>query len=420
MGTRSKRIKELTPFERVCQLLDSSKDSMVALQAELVKRNAVAPQNGGPGEKEKADYLEAYLLQQGFPPVVKYVAMDGEVLRPNLVVRVQGTDNSRCLWFMTHMDVVPPGDINLWKSDPFTLRLEGEKIVGRGVEDNHQGMVASIFALNALLKSGITPACDIGLLFLADEETGSNYGIKYLLEKHREIFGPNDVFIVPDAGESDGSLVEVAEKSILWLKIRTVGKQVHASTPNLGKNAFVAGSHLVVKLRGLYERFDKRDLLFQPPSSTFEPTKKDPNVGNINTIPGEDVFYVDARILPGISLEEVLAVIREMADEIARQFRVVVNVDIVNREDAAPPTPPDAKIVQDMISAIKKVYSLDAKPRGIGGGTVASHLRKAGFHAVVWSKVDETAHQPNEYVWISNMIGDAKVFAYLMMGNPKQ
>ena len=71
-----------------------------------------------------------------------------------------------------------------------------------------------------------------------------------------------------------------------------------------------------------------------------------------------------------------------------------------------------------IVKAIQHVYNVDAKPRGIGGGTVASHLRKAGFPAVVWARQDETAHQPNEYVWIPNLVGDAKVFADLMLGEP--
>jgi succinyl-diaminopimelate desuccinylase len=98
---------------------------------------------------------------------------------------------------------------------------------------------------------------------------------------------------------------------------------------------------------------------------------------------------------------------------------VVIHVEVVQREDAAAATPADAPIVGQVVRAVRRVYGVDAKARGIGGGTVACHLRKAGFPAVVWSRMDETAHQPNEYVWIPNLIGDAKVFAELMIGEKK-
>jgi succinyl-diaminopimelate desuccinylase len=67
--------------------------------------------------------------------------------------------------------------------------------------------------------------------------------------------------------------------------------------------------------------------------------------------------------------------------------------------------------------AVKEVYGVDAEPIGIGGGTVGAYLRNAGFDCVVWSTIDETAHQPNEYAKIANIIGDAKVFASLMLAD---
>ena len=51
---------------------------------------------------------------------------------------------------------------------------------------------------------------------------------------------------------------------------------------------------------------------------------------------------------------------------------------------------------------------------GIGGGTVAAELRNEGFHAAVWSTLDEQAHMPNEYCRIANIIADAKTMIHLM------
>jgi phosphate transport system permease protein len=71
---------------------------------------------------------------------------------------------------MTHMDVVPPGERREdgtwvgWDSDPFVLRREGERIIGRGVEDNQQALVAGIFAARALLENDIRAALPVGLL----------------------------------------------------------------------------------------------------------------------------------------------------------------------------------------------------------------------------------------------------------------
>ncbi|MEM1720031.1 MAG: M20/M25/M40 family metallo-hydrolase, partial [Desulfurococcaceae archaeon] len=58
---------------------------------------------------------------------------------------------------------------------------------------------------------------------------------------------------------------------------------------------------------------------------------------------------------------------------------------------------------------------LEPKVGGIGGGTVAAFFRRIGIPAAVWSTVDETAHSPNEYCIIGNLVADAKVMAYLMV-----
>jgi succinyl-diaminopimelate desuccinylase len=52
---------------------------------------------------------------------------------------------------------------------------------------------------------------------------------------------------------------------------------------------------------------------------------------------------------------------------------------------------------------------------GVGAGTVAAVFRRHGYEAAVWSKINYKAHQPNECCRIDNMIGDAKVFAHLML-----
>ena len=158
---------------------------------------------------------------------------------------------------MAHLDVVPPGDLSLWSSDPFQLQVDGDRLIGRGVEDNHQGLVSALLAIQALRHAGLQPSCTLGLAIVADEETGSQYGLHYLMQNHRDQFTSKDLIIVPDAGDSAGETIEIAEKSILWLKVKTIGKQCHASTPALGRNAHRAGAHLVVKLDQLGAIFSR-------------------------------------------------------------------------------------------------------------------------------------------------------------------
>jgi len=303
----------------------------------------------------------------------------------------------------------------LWSGDPWVVREDGDRLIGRGTEDNQQGLVSAVFAARALIEHGLTPPCDVALAFVADEETGSEHGAGFLMWEQADLFGPDDRLLIPDAGDDEGTMIEVAEKSIAWLTFTIRGRQTHASTPDHGVNAHRAGAHLIVMLEGLHEEFDAHDELFDPPTSTFEPTLKKANVENINTIPGEDVSAFDCRVMPCYDLDDVFASIEASAREIERLFGVTVTIEKTQWQPAAPPTPADAPIVGLLQQAISTVYGVEARPMGIGGGTVAAFFRAAGIPAAVWSRLDDTAHMPDEYCRVSNMVGDARVMAHLFL-----
>jgi len=404
-------------FDRIARRIEGFRDEMVDLQVRLTAIPAVAPASGGEGEARKAEFLTGFLKKSGFKDITVIKAPDLDApagYRPNILAYHKGKNAARTVWVMTHMDVVPPGELSLWKGNPFKAWVEKGRVYGRGVEDNQQDMVASLFAVKAFQAERLLPACDVAVALVADEETGSDKGIGYVLENHK-VFRKQDLIVVPDAGNENGTMIEVAEKSILWLKFKTLGKQAHGSTPERGINSFKAASYLITSLARLYDFFPEREKLFAPPLSTFEPTKKDANVPNINTIPGEDVFYMDCRILPKYKVADVERRIKVIAADIEKKFRVRIEIGVEQKAPAAPPTPAQAPVVMALRKAIKSVYRKDARAMGIGGGTVAALFRRAGFHAACWSKLDDTAHQPNEYSVIDNIVGDAKVFAHVFM-----
>jgi succinyl-diaminopimelate desuccinylase len=404
-------------FERIFRRIDTFRDEMVDMQIQLCAIPAISPSSGGEGEAAKADALLKFLDKTGFEDITVAKAPDLDAdagYRPNILAYYKGERSTKTIWILCHMDVVPPGEMSKWKGNPFKAWIEAGKIFGRGVEDNQQDMVASLFAIKAFQAEGIKPNYDVGIALVADEETGNEKGLKYVLQNTNP-FRKKDLIVVPDAGNSEGTMIEIAEKSILWLKFKTFGEQAHGSTPEKGINTFRAASFLVTELDKLYDTFDHKDPIFDPPISTFEPTKKEPNVPNINTIPGEDVFYMDNRILPHYGLDDVEKSIRRAMDSVQEKFNVKIVMEREQRSPAAPPTSPEAPVVQALKKGIRDVYKKEAEAIGIGGGTLAGPLRWSKFEAACWSKTEETAHQPNEYCVIDNMMGDAKVFAHIFL-----
>ncbi len=390
---------------------------MIELQKILTAIPALGPENGGEGEEKKARALASYIEREQLGTVEWLNAPDSRVpcgFRPNLLLQVCGKREHPSLIIISHMDVVPPGNLNLWKHDPFDAVVTEDRIIGRGVEDNQQGIVCSLHALKILKDLKIQPAISIKLLFVADEETGSKKGLQFLLEEHPYLFNEEDLILVPDYGNHDGTMIEVAEKSIIWIKVTIKGKQCHASVPHKGKNTLRAAAHFIVESEKLPSVFPASDATFRPPVSTFEPTKKEANVENINTIPGEDVFYFDCRVLPQYSLESVVKAFEEISQKIERDFGVGVEITTEMKDQAAPPTPKDSPIVVNIRKAIKLLRNLEAEACGIGGVTVAAHLRKRSIPVAVWQTITKTAHQPNEYCLLDNMVKDTEVMTYLM------
>jgi succinyl-diaminopimelate desuccinylase len=408
--------------DRLLEALDKHlkrPDRVVALQTALTACKAMGPENGGRGEMEKARLIAGWLKDSGLDDLRWENALDTRVpdgARPNLVAVLPGRSD-RTLWLFGHLDVVPPGDIAAWTSDPWQVRQEGDRLYGRGVVDNQQAIVSMLLLAKELRAQKITPPLSLGLVFMSDEECGSDYGLGHLLARDRVLFRADDLYIVPDSGSPRGDILQVAEKGQLWLQVRVTGKQCHAAWPHEGRNAFLAGADMALSChKRLHEAFPEEDPLFVPPGSTFVPGKHEANVPNINTVPGSDVFYMDCRLLPGISAAAVLEEARNTAAQAAQRWGVAIDVR-VEREQASSASPLSCPIVGLLTDAVERVYNVRPKPVGIGGATVAALLRHKGLHAVVWSTLESTCHQPDEYCSISATVKDAQVFARILMSD---
>ena len=199
--------------------IKESTEQMVQLESLLTSHPALAPENGGQGETEKAKALVEWLKNQGVKEsqIQEFNAPDPRVeskIRPNIVVTIPGEKDDYSIWVMAHLDVVPVGNLKLWNTDPWHVTEKDGKIYGRGVEDNQQGLVSGVFAGLSFIKKNVKPAHTVKLLFMADEEVGSAYGMIWLLH-NTKIFHKNDIYLIPDGGDKNGETIEIAEKNII-------------------------------------------------------------------------------------------------------------------------------------------------------------------------------------------------------------
>jgi succinyl-diaminopimelate desuccinylase len=137
-------------------------------------------------------------------------------------------------------------------------------------------------------------------------------------------------------------------------------------------------------------------------------------VGNVNTIPAEDTFYMDFRILPRYDADEVLETVRAVARMFEDRSGVKITITTEQFTKSGAPSSTESIGLMSLASAIKKVKGIDATPKGVGGGTCANYFRLAGLDAYAWETVDESAHSVDEYCKIDNLVTDSKVFASLL------
>jgi len=411
-------------LRKISKWIEAHAEEMVQLQTELTAIPALGPENGGTGEWARARLLEEYLRSHGLDDIDHYDCPDPRVpegSRPNFAVSLPDPQDGPALWLLTHMDIVPPGERlpdgswKGWAGDPYTLRRADDLLIGRGVVDNQQSLVGAVFAARALLETGVAPARPVRLLFVSDEETGSRYGLGYVVHTADELFHTDDLIVVPDWGNPEGDQVEIAEKSLLWFECSVTGRQAHASQPGRAVNAFRAAAELVFLIdRALHMRFDRVDHLYDTPASSFEPTRHGANVPNINTIPGNETFAFDCRVLPCYELDAVLACVEvecRRADAIHKtETRLIVQA----RQDAPPPTSADSEVVRRLQTAVEAVHGFKSKPVGTGGMSVASPLRARGLQVACYGTTLNTAHGPEESCSIAAMVADARIFAHMM------
>lgn len=405
--------------DKILSTAESLRTQMVDTLSRLCRIPAVSPHNGGTGEEAKIQELVKVIEELELKGAsLKIERVEDSVSptgnRPSLFLEYPGRKSQR-ICILAHIDVVPEGDRTAWTLDPFAPEVRGSRLYGRGVSDNGNSLVSSLYALKAIADLGITPEYSILLAFVSDEEMGSHFGLEPLME--RGIFRDDDLVVVPDSGNDAGDFIEVAEKAVWRLAFTVTGKQVHASIPNTGLNACRVANILAYEVdEALHKAFPQEDPTFDPPFSTFEPTRRAANVPAVNIVPGKERFEFDCRVIPSVSLDDAFDVVEKIRKDVEERTGAKIELE-VDRVDSAPSTSPDSEVCRLLVKSIHEVLGVEPKIGGIGGGTFAVFFRKKGIPAVVWSQeCDGVAHQPDEFTEIDYLVNNAKVFALMMAG----
>lgn len=201
--------------------------SPVELLQNLIRFDTTNP----PGnEKECIGYIKILLERAGFETTV----LSRSPSRPNLIARIKGTGQAPRLLLHGHVDVVP-ANAEEWAHPPFEANIIDGYLWGRGALDMKGGIAMMITAMMKLKSDGISPPGDVVLVVVSDEEAGGEFGTKFLVQSHPELFrgiryavGEFGGFSFPIAKRSFYPIM-VAEKQICVLRATIRGTPGHGS-----------------------------------------------------------------------------------------------------------------------------------------------------------------------------------------------
>lgn len=404
---------------RLLKEVDDRSSEIVTLASDLIK----IPSENPPGDVGKiTEFLAKYLRDVGVEVSI-FESVEG---KPNLLCQTGSGASPRSLLLNGHTDVVPAGSREGWKLDPFSGEVKDGYIHGRGASDMKGGLAGIVFAFMLLHRQRESLRGILKLQLVPDEETGGQYGTKWLAEEgHSE----STAAIIAEPTGVDA--IDVGQKGVLWLKVEAKGTPAHGSlAPYVGDNAILKAASVAQRLRlvtGIRARPPK-DIAPVIASSKRvaeqligkkgigrilqSPTV---NIGTIsggtkvNMVPDRCTIDVDVRLPIGVNADQVLKKARTIASKHGAEVKVV-------RESSPNYTSPTEEIVKILGRNIRELTGKPPRVFVQWASSDARYLRERGIPTVHYGPAHlEGIHGFNEKVRADDVVAATKVYVATAM-----
>ena len=410
----------------VLRQIETIADEMVSFLRGLTQLPTVNP----PGDEYRsgANYIGNKLKEFGYE--VQFITAEGrpehtpQHPRINVIGRMTGNGPRPLLHFNGHFDVVPVG--KGWTLDPFAAEVRDGKLYGRGTSDQKAGIAASIYAIEAIRRSGVKLSGTIEQSGTVDEESGGFAGVAYLAER-RLIHAERTNFVVITE-PTDADRICMGHRGVYWFKVIQHGRTGHGSMPYLGVNAADHLGDLIAEINHkLKPRLATRktNMPVEPPGSRYASI-------NINSVfggqPEEGTqtpcvidragAIFDRRFLAEESFEEVKAEIHQLVEQL-REGNSAYRYSLEDLMIVHPTeTDPASELIRTVSASIESVLEKQPHLMASPGTYDQKHVKRIGGveQCIAYGPgILELAHQPDEYVLIDDLVNSAKVMALSAM-----
>ncbi|AVK63742.1 succinyl-diaminopimelate desuccinylase [Lactobacillus sp. CBA3606] len=356
-----------------------SDEDKIKIFADLVRIKSVNDH-----ETTVATYLQRLLAEHG----IKATLMPLSPTRSNLVAEI-GTKGP-VLGISGHMDVVTPGDLDQWDTDPFELTERQGKLYGRGATDMKSGLAAMVIAMIEIEAAQTLTTGRIRLMATVAEEVG---------ETGSQLFYEQGTMQDVDAlliGEPSGYNIAFAHKGSIDSRIDSAGQTAHSSMPEQGYNALDPLIEVLYQAQHAFRDSDRHSELLG--DLGFNTTIV--NGGNqVNSIPATATAEINIRSIPEFDNATAIALLQKLVDQQnATGAQLTLTVFMSQNPVAAPR---DSKL-SDLAAEVGATYAGAPIPKvAIPAVTDASNLLKDkpdDFPFIMFGPGNMTPHQVNECV----------------------
>ncbi len=412
-----------TPIRTIDRWIDAHKDDLVDLTCRLVNIDTTVPP--GRNYDKIARVLASELKELGSTPAISYipqatfkeranVEIGLEGPRPNVYATIKGKNEGPKIVLNGHMDVVPAQQEG-WKINPFKATIRSGKIYGRGAADMKGSDACMIYAIKALVKTGVPFNGSITSTYTTDEEVGGYTGVNYLVDKH-VITKDIDYGLSTDTGIE---AIDIASLGDIEFVITVHGVSAHSGRGWTGVNAIEHASALIERLKILgAEIGKKRSKIRTEPiygsrwmrPGLYVTMIKGGIKGNI--IPDSCELLVDRRFIP----EENPETVRREIAEVVRRYSRETGVRIMNKPlPGYNPmiTPPDHPLVKVVRKAARRVLGDNVPVGGSQGSTDMATLSGLGIPVAILgaTRAESNIHGINEHVRVDDLVSITKIMA---------
>ena len=216
-------------------LVDQGMNDLVSDLQSLIRQPSVSAKRQG--LVECANLVANIMQSAGIDSQVLY--LEDKNIPPIVYGEVKSKSNSnKTILFYNHYDVQPEEPLELWKSDPFSGKIEGNYIFGRGSADDKGELITRIKAVKYFLeKTGDIP-CNVKFLVEGEEEVGSVHIEQYLTKYQDRLKCDGVIWEFGYVNAKDQPIISLGMKGLLYVELiaKEPTRDVHSSLAVLIEN----------------------------------------------------------------------------------------------------------------------------------------------------------------------------------------